>query len=173
MISKKLQFGILAIVLVFALTFIGCGEKKGGKQPNTPSNPNTEKSIRITGISGKSGDAFIYLYSNYNFDTSDPIALGIGTVSGNSVTIPLMRYTASTSPWTGSGSYYIWFLFENEFDNNHLSYYYSNGKSPAEFGLNPDNFIFGELWAKLPKYTISSETSSIPLSQFIGVIPKP
>jgi hypothetical protein len=167
MISKKLQFGLPAIVLVFALTLVGCDDKpKGGKSPNTPSNPSTEKSIRITGISGKSGYAQIQLFSNFN---NDPIAAGRATVSGSSVTIPLIKGPAFNSPWTGSGSYYIWFLFENDYDNNDLSWVYTNGQTLPSLGITGTFQLHG-VQAKLPKYSVSSETSSIALTQFVELI---
>jgi hypothetical protein len=162
--NKKLQLGMLAAVLVFGLMFISCTDTGGG----SPRQPRVEpdKTINITGITGKRGaEAFIVLFSDFN--DSDPTAIGFGDVSGNSVAIPLIN--DNYTPWNGSGSFYLLLEFDSDYDDDGGYFYlYTEGKTLRSLGISSTFTLDGQA-AKIPKYKISSETSTIALSQFTAV----
>jgi hypothetical protein len=136
--NKRFLLGMLVVALVFGMTVVGCEDE---------STDESGKSITITGIIGKSGDVALYLFSAIPTSGGQDVA-GIGSISNNSVTIPLMNLSddkkSVTTPWTGSGSYFIYLQFFNSLDDQ----IYTNGTaSPV-------------------KYSISSATSTIAYSQF-------
>jgi len=144
--------GMLALVLAFTMTVAGCDngtekgdEKKGGGGGN---------SITVTGITGKTGDASIYVVSSFDNDNG-MAAAGAGKISGGSVTFSLVKDEAMT-PWTGSGSYYLMLGF----DQDDSEYYYTNGQT-ISISAEDENF-----YAKLPKYTITSAASTIAFNLF-------
>jgi hypothetical protein len=158
--NKKLQLGMLAAVLVFGLMFVGCSDTGGG---GSGPKPPADKSIIITGITGKTGGVDIYIVSNFAI-TDFIVAIGTGTISGNSVTLPLME--SPSTPWNGSGSYNLWLFFDN--DPAGVSYVYTGGKTLTSLDI-PATFTLAGQAAKIPKYNISSKTSSIALNQFVGI----
>jgi hypothetical protein len=140
--KKNFLLGILVIALVFGMTVIGC-DTGGNTDP---------KSITITGIPQGTTDADIYIMKGFS-SQSDLVAGGPGVISGTSVTFTLL--TPSFKSWTGNGSYYI------NVDLDDDEYYYTNGKTFAELGINGPEDAH-----KLPKFNISSANSTIDLSKF-------
>jgi hypothetical protein len=152
--NKDFWLGIRVTVLLFGITVVGCDNGTADGEEGDP------KSITITGITGESGDVIIGVTSNY--DDDEPTAVGMGTVYGGSVAFSLLDMNAN--PWTGSGSYYIGLLFLD----GETEYMYSNGKSLSDLGLIY-NSSDAEFSSKLPKYTISSATSTIAFNQFVEI----
>jgi hypothetical protein len=111
------------------------------------------KKITVTGITEKTGNAFINVYN----DEGNPVAWGEENISGNSVTFNLFTivletdnegvtyYVQTEEPWTGSGAYYLMIYFPND---NYSVYNYTNGETTPQ------------------KYTISSTTSTIAFNKF-------
>jgi hypothetical protein len=120
------------------------------------SNGNA-KSITITGITGGAGEAF---FEGYSSNFVDEIWAD-GRISGSSVTFSLLN--EDDTPFTGSGLFYLMM----ELDNNDYSgeFVYTNGKTLVELGLSSSSSE-NEVFSKLPKYTISSVSSTIALNQF-------
>jgi len=154
MANRKIWLGILVMALVFGMTVVGCsnGSTGGGES----------KSITITGITGKTGDASIGFYSSLDSEDEFVGGWGMGTISGNSVTFKLLNKGSFTTPWTGSGSYYLELSFYQDDDTN---YYYTDGQTWAQLGLTQDSSV-SQVSSKLPKYTISSATSTIAFNKF-------
>jgi hypothetical protein len=129
--------GIVALVAVAGFSMAACGGGGGG------SIGDSAKSITITDITGKTGEALIGILADWS--SSDITAVEFKNISGNSVTVNLL--TSSASPWTGSGSYYIMVIF-NASEPTETTYVYTNGT------------------ASLQKYNISSANSTIAFSKF-------
>ncbi|MDR3283929.1 MAG: hypothetical protein LBS97_01985 [Treponema sp.] len=147
---------IVTLTLAFGLVVAGCDDGSGGG--------NTyPKEITITGIpSGQTGERTIYVASS--FSQAGLVARGTGTISGTSATASLKK--PDGSDWTGTGSYYL------EISNDDgPSYVYSNGKTLAELGISSDaEENSDEDYEKLPKYTITAATSSIPFNLFVEML---
>jgi hypothetical protein len=141
------------------------------------SGSNTDpKTITITGIpntitrpSGTHWPLDVDIMIRNNYWTI--IATGSGNISGGSVTISLMipvyestspfENEPSNVPWTGSGSFFI----ELQIYYYINDYIYSAGKTWAELGINPRYSTVDDL-AKIPKYNITSASTTIAFSQF-------
>jgi hypothetical protein len=135
---------MLAALVIFSVTACDNGSTGGG---------NTDpKAITVTGITGITGLVSIEVYSN--FDDDYPETKGFGTISGGSVTFELANDEGGT-PWTGSGSFFL------VIGNMTGAFVFTNGKTFTELGIASEADI-----AKLPKYNISSKTSTIPFSLF-------
>ncbi|MCL2184956.1 MAG: hypothetical protein FWB86_03755 [Treponema sp.] len=116
--SKMVWLGMLALMSVFGMAFIGCGL----------DNNTDPKSITITGITGNYDAVQIMIGNN------EPIAMGMGLISNGSATVQL--FNTSTNPicqcggdccndiecdcinitdviWTGNGSYMIEIMIGN------------------------------------------------------------
>ncbi|MDR1218790.1 MAG: hypothetical protein LBK73_04185 [Treponema sp.] len=144
--KKKLFFaGMLVCVLTFGMAVVGCG---GDDEPNTDP-----KKIVITGLTGKSGEAQIGIFSG--FGENDMTAYGEGTISGASVELPLYIYSEGETVWTGNGAYYL-MLFDGE-----AEYIFTDGKTFEQLGISGEQDI-----AKLPKYNITAATSTIAFDKF-------
>jgi len=132
--NKNAIFGLLAIVLVFGVFIVGCEEE---------TDPSPVTKISISGITGKTGLASIMLYSSFTA-SSEPVAGGQGTISGNSLTdIPMQ--TAGGGGWDGQaagGSYMIFIVFSDD-----TYYAYTGGRTFSELGITTEN----DLNTKLPK----------------------
>jgi len=150
MVNKRFWLGMLAMALVFGMTVVGCDKGDTDKGGGTTGG----KSITITGITGKTGVVSIMVLSNFSYD--GPVAGGMGSISGNSVTFSLVKDEAF-NPWTGSGSYYLYLTFEKD----DIAFFYTNGQTFAQLGITSDADM-----AKLPKYNISSATSTIAFNKF-------
>jgi len=83
------------------------------------------------------------------------VSAGRGKVSSGSVKFNLVKDEYMT-PWTGSGSYYLMLVFDQDDDQ----YYYTNGQT-ISISEEDENF-----YAKLPKYNITSATSTIAFNLF-------
>jgi len=108
MVNKKIWLGMLVIVLVFGLTVVGCKNDSTDDDNSSSGGGNSSaKSITITGITGKTGVVELWvLQTNPLLDDGEGgIAYGVGTISNNSVTLPLFSFTRNNPPYTGSGSY--------------------------------------------------------------------
>ena len=144
--SKKSWLGMLALVLALGMTVVGCDNNTGD---NTSDENGCGKSITITGIGGKTGTVLIALLSSVGDGGDGTVAMGTGSISGGSVTMSLVK-DQSMTPWTGSGSYYLWLNIKESSTNYY--YYYTNGQT-LDFDA-------------LPKYNISSEKSTIAFNLF-------
>jgi hypothetical protein len=149
--NKKFFLGILVMTLVFGMTVVGCDDNAENNNGNGGGG-GSGNSITITGITGKTGEATIYVVSNFT-NESGIVAAGLGNVSGNTVTFSLVN--ANEAPWTGSGSYYLMLGF----DQDDSEYYYTNGQT-----ITAENNA--EFYANLPKYNISSAASTIAFNLF-------
>jgi hypothetical protein len=107
-------------ITVFKQGIIGIGIDKDGvtstyKELQVYKKPVAgAKSITITGLPAKFGDAEIYVALFANADVtvdSEPQANGENSVSGNRVTVDLYD-SVSRQPWTGSGSWYAVLSFD-------------------------------------------------------------
>ncbi|MDR2446313.1 MAG: hypothetical protein LBD58_03330 [Treponema sp.] len=146
--KKKLFFaGMLVCVLAFGMIAVGCGGNE--EEPN--ADPKT---IVITGLADKSGTVMIMVFSS--LDEDGQVAGGYGTISNASVELPLYVYESiqdeTPSRWTGNGSYYLAFMFDEDGDG--ASYVFTDGKT-----LEAD-------MANLPKYSINAAKSTIAFAKF-------
>jgi hypothetical protein len=150
--NQRLWLGILVIALVFGMTVVGCDDgSTGGGDEN--------KKITVTGITGKTGPAMISVSSS--FEDDGMVAMGMGTISGSSVTFALMK--DEDVPWAGSGSYYLMLGFASDADeDDEVMYIYTDGKTLVELGISSEADA-----SKLPKYNISSATSTIAFNKFV------
>jgi hypothetical protein len=148
MANKRNVWTIMAIILAFAVAVTGCdqGGGDGGGDDST-------KSITITGLSGRSGDVNVAVLTTDGY----PVAMGMGTISGGSVTVPLLD-ADNYDAWTGSGSFIISLWFDSGTPDGYL---YTDGKTMVQLGINNS-----EDASKLPKYSITSAVSTIPFSKF-------
>jgi hypothetical protein len=106
MANKKFWLGILVIVLVFAMTVVGCED----------DDPPPVTKLTISNIPDeKTGLVSIMLYSTFS-QQADPVAGGQGTISNKAVTdIPMQ--TISGNGWNGQsagGSYMIFLVFHGD-----------------------------------------------------------
>jgi hypothetical protein len=129
--------------LTFGIVIAGCDDG------NTDDGGDSAKTITITGLSGKSGEAVITLSTGLD-DSATLVAAGIGTISGDSASFALLK--EGYSPWTGSGSYYIVLTLN---DNGEKTYVYTNG------GEDPEEDAVA--------YSISSASTTIPFGKFAAV----
>jgi len=141
--------------LTFGLAVTGCDDStEEEKTIITESTEELGKSVIITGITGKTGDASIYVVSSFDSE-SGMVAAGRGNISGGSVTFNLVK-DAAMNQWTGSGSYYLML----NFDQDDSEYYYTNGQT---ISISAENENF---YSKLPKYNITSAASTIAFNLF-------
>ena len=151
MTNKKFCLGMLVMVLVFGSMVSGC-------DTDSANSGGGGKNITITGITGKAGGAYIMAYSSA--DDNGIAAMGMGSVSGNSISFDLAK-DEYMHPFTGSGSYYLMLTFES--DNS--VYIYTNGQTLAQLGITAGSSE-ADIFARLPKYNISSAASTIAFSMF-------
>jgi hypothetical protein len=152
MTNKKFWLRILAMVLVFGITVVACDN--GSTDDN---GSGSAKKITITGLTGKTGDVIIALSTTFGKGDDGIVAMGQGTICSNSVTVSLVR-DAADNPWTGSGSYYMVMYIGDD------GFVYSTGKTMAQLGINSE----ADIRTKMPKYNITSATSSIAFSEFVS-----
>jgi hypothetical protein len=142
MANKKQVWGILAVMLAFTMVIAGCSQDDDDDENTDP------KKITITGLSGQNGNVVIAIVND-----EMPVAVGIGTIGGDSVTVSLKipnDYNAPTdNDWTGTGSFIVWLYVDGSL------YIYTNGAD-----LNDANS------GALPKYNITSAVSTIPFDKF-------
>jgi hypothetical protein len=155
--KKKLFWVVLAVLLALGMALVSCGDGSGGSN-------NEPKSITITGLSGKSGTIEVVLDSIVGGRAKD-IALGTGTISGDSATVPLYEAAGngdiSNVIWTGSGGYYLAVRVLN-----YAIYIYTNGKTLAELGVS-SNFSEDEKdLVKLPKINITGADTTVAFDKF-------
>jgi len=120
------------------------------------------KTITVTGLDGKSGEAFISLVQQ-----SGTVAYGTTTIANNTATISLKVYNPPLNPdvnWTGTGSYWLMFGIGN------VQYAYTNGQTLQQLGVTSSSEAPSQ---KFPQYTIDSATSEITFSKFadLSVLP--
>jgi hypothetical protein len=153
----KKKIGILGIVMVVlfgSMAMLGCDNGTTG-----PGNTDP-KTIIITGINGHTGTGSIGITE----PNLDDYAFATGTVSNNSIEFSL-KYEDGDD-WTGSGLYYILLEFS---DDNGYGYIYTDGKSLSSLGLS-SNSTEAQARAKIPKYNITSATSTIDFSKFVDLL---
>jgi len=156
-LTKKF-WGIAAIIAVIgfmSLPLTGCQDDDSDDDDSNTKKKSSGNSISITGITGKTGDASIYVVSGFDANGMVMVAAGMGKISSSSVTFSLVKDAAMT-PWTGNGSYYLMLGFDQD-DNK---YYYTNGET-ITISAEDENF-----YDKLPKYEIKSATSTIAFNLF-------
>jgi hypothetical protein len=148
-----------ALTLTFTYEGLNGGVEEFDVEFYKPVGGN--KSITITGITGMTGDVSITLIGSNNY----AVALGEGTISGTSVTLPIYKPDESLpvpwTPWTGSGYYVMYIGFFNGDGYGDGLYFYTDGKTYDELGI----YTEGDQ-RKLPRYLVSSITSTIPFSKF-------
>ena len=147
----------LAMMLIFAMAAAGWAR---GSQA---------KSITVTGITEKTGDAGIIVLSSFADDGVFE-TFGKGSISDNAVTFSLRNMEQDTLPWVDKGSFYLILRFSQD-DSNYI---YTDGKTLAELGINKDAFTTKlqnpkALDPLVPKYKISSTSSTIPFKKFVRI----
>jgi hypothetical protein len=109
---KKNKFsvlGILVLVLVLELAFVGCDNGTGGDEPY-----DGPKTIKITGFNVADAKQLLIFFTNESSFSYPPVAGGRTAWSedglGSDITIELKDGTdqADGETWTGTGTYYIW-----------------------------------------------------------------
>jgi hypothetical protein len=153
--DQRLWLGILVIALVFGMMVVGCSDDSTG-------GGDESKIITVTGITEKTGPAMISVSSSP--DDDGMVAMGMGNISGGSVTFALMK--DEDIPWTGSGSFYLTLGFASDADEDEddVIYVYTDGKLLEELGISSEADA-----GKLPKYDISSAISTIAFNKFVLV----
>jgi len=113
--------------------------------------------ITITGINDKTGD----LGGIRVFSQSELIALGTGYINNNSIIFDLEKFDINSSPWIEKGPFCleIYFVIAEKY------YYYTDGKTFDELDIT-EGTTYEQLFFKLPKYNITSKSSTIPFNKF-------
>jgi hypothetical protein len=156
--TRKRLWVIPALALALTFALVGCVEDDGDEDIN-----KDPKTITITGIS-ETGYAMIMVL-NQNFD---PLAMGMGAISINSfATLDLVD--TNLAPWKGSGSFYLMLVIasDEEFDDETM-YLYTDGKSWEQLQISED-MNMDAISSKLPRYNISSASSTIAFSKFKAI----
>jgi hypothetical protein len=154
-------FGIVAFVAAIWLSMAACDDGSGGPGGGGGGGSGAAKTITITGLTGMGGSVEINVESD-----SITVAHGKGTISNNSVTFTLYSGIKGDSPWTGSGSYYLHFIYEDGPFFGKNIYFYSDGKTNGQLGIDDSSLVRTSDLRKLPKYNFSSASSTIPFSKF-------
>ena len=126
-------------------------------EPVTTTSRPDQKTLTITGLSGKPGRVTCFIFDYKNEET---VAIGylIRKTSASTVMFPLLDYnTDPREPWIGSGSYSI----ELWFDWDGSIFGFSDGKTWPQLGINSVDDK-----GKQPPYTFSSIASTIDFSRF-------
>jgi len=152
--NKKMRFSVLALALILTFSFLFAACR--GKPINETPGSIVPKTIVITGLSGKSGQVSVGVFSS----ADDPGVSGDGVIKEDgSVTVDLKNKNGT--PWANTGSYFITLsLGSDEF------FVYSNGKNRTQIGIKGTESE-EQLFEKMPKYKISSTTSTIPFNLFV------
>jgi hypothetical protein len=152
-------FGIVTIVVAIGFSMAACDDGSGG--PGGGGGSGAAKTITITGLTGMGGSVEIWVENE-----SYTVAHGKGTISNNSVTFTMYSGISGDSPWTGSGSYYLYLTWvDGPFFGKNI-YFYSEGQTNGQRGIDDSSFVRTSDLRKLPKYNISSASSTIPFSKF-------
>ena len=128
-------------------TYYKGGGSNGGS--NGGGGGGVPKTLVITGISSSvSGQITVGIIDNFN--NWKVVATGQGTVSGGTITIPLLSATTK-APFTGRGDFYI-FIFVDTSNtpdnlNDDTAYFYTGGGNNAS------------------PYNLTNATTTIPFSQ--------
>jgi hypothetical protein len=165
MVNNKIWLGILILVLVFGMMLVSCGDGDGD---GSTSGDGGAKSITITGIIGIPGNpdmVYFGVWKNHDINKGGLVAEGEGRISNNSVTFSLFK---GDDPFTGSGSYVLIPEFWSEGFSDEIPYVYTNGQTLVALGITASDNE-SSFFAKLPRYSISSATSTIPFSKFAKV----
>jgi hypothetical protein len=144
--------GIIALAAVIGFSFVSCDEGDSGGTTTIITPPTT--SITITGISGKTGTVALGLFNSIL--DSEPAAGGEGRVSSS---VKFTLKDKNNNDWNGRGSYYLAIAFADG-----TGYYYTDGKSFLELAITS----MGD-YSKLPRYNISSASSTISIDKFVYV----
>jgi hypothetical protein len=156
MVNKKLWLRMLVITLVSVIPLSGCGNKNDNEETNE---------ITITGITGLYGRVELFLLSTYEYGIYDPgvAAKGIAEIFTESRTFFL--YTNS-NPFTETGSYLIILYPYDAPSDDNLPYLYTAGQDLSSLDIespSPNEIV---VYSKLPKYELSSRTSTINFDLF-------
>jgi hypothetical protein len=134
--------------------------------PPAPGYNTVPKTITITGLTGRTGDAFIYLMPVLNYGAG----MATGTISDDEVTFSLDVYY--DNPWAERGQFIIEIFFYDAPYDQRYPLWYTNGKTKAELKLST-YFSMAEFNAKLPKFNLTSESSTIDIDKFFGFLDNP
>jgi hypothetical protein len=129
-------------------------EGPGAVTPPVTPPPANAKSITITGLTGRTGDVWFYVFS----DTA-LVAMGTGNISNNSVTALLEDKDEKS--WTGSGYYYL------NIDLDDGEWFFTNNRNWTN--LSPgitESSAWAQVLTAMPKYNISSATTTISFNSF-------
>jgi len=174
MVRRADVFYLFVALLVFGFIADSCND--------TTDASDTPKSITVIDIPKEiTGIAEIIVLARLDdYSSFYGYICGLGVIENNAVTVSLLQYREGaeeeyyenidyweenweefqnewTQPWTGSGSHYIMFKPGD--------YYYTKGKTMLELGLS-ESSSYEDFAAKMPKYNISAENSTIGFNQF-------
>lgn len=150
--------GVIALAAIIGFSMAACSSSSDGDDDGDRDDgidDGIEKSITITGISETNYASILVL------SAKGIVAFGTGTISDGSAVFKLVNHQ-DNNPWTRSGSYYL------QLDTDIGQYYYTNGSTFASLGIKEDS-DFKYVLKTLPKYNISSASSSIASSQFAKI----
>jgi hypothetical protein len=175
--------GLIALIAVIGLSMAACdddpplgynpgGSNPGGSNPGGTnpggSNPGGGKTITITGL--PTGTTFVSIsVQEVNGKNINVVAVKSmeRNISNNSVTFSLLAYPEyEGNPWTGSGSYFLELLGGTNTGDGFTGYY-TDGKSYVELGMKDYPTSHMIYYDKLPRYNITSASSTIPYSKFV------
>jgi hypothetical protein len=131
----------------------GSSDGSGGKTITITGVPNTI----VKDVEGEGFDAVLYVYTT----TFSAVAHGKGNYSNNALTIPLFAGVSDSTPYTGSGSYILFLAVTFSDDPSGDPYVYTNGQTLSALGITSMVDV-----SKLPKYNISTTTSTINFNLF-------
>jgi hypothetical protein len=140
--NRHTLMGILAVVLVFGLAFVGC------KQPTDDNDGGTvnadPKKVMITGITGIAGRYCRIMVTRNKLtqlngdNVPDNVAVGSTTIGGDTVEIPLkvpnQNFYETDTLWTGNGKYYV--LFGQADGSGGVMTYTGNTAGPIQVDFN-------------------------------------
>ena len=137
--------GIIAVAAAIVLSMSACVSVGGGSTTGS-ADDGVPKTLVVTGIEEFSGDVLVNISSDGRNLTGTMVAVGGAALSGNDLTIPLVRPRQEDRRWTGRGEYFIVLVFSQ--DGNNVIYFYSSGGMSAL------------------RYNIAEATTTIPFNQF-------
>ena len=186
--NNKIVLIIITIFTVFILSIIACSKTGGNKNDSSSADGSGESSnngsvytqindggasgiyVTVKNINDYESGTFSLAIKN-NVDT--PMNLAWASVYGVELDDGLeagsldIYLENSDGPWNKPGEYYI-FLFETD----QFGYYYTNGKSIAELGIE-DYPKSDADYKKLPKYNLRTKDNIIDFQKQILFVRKP
>ena len=170
-------FGLIAIVVIIGFSMAACdddpppgynpgGSNPGGSNPGGSNPGSSGKTITISGLPTGTRNVTIYVEEISGKNITRVAERTENNISTNSVTFSLLADPVYKGiPWTGSGSYFLE-LFGNTNDI-FFTGYYTDGKTYVELGMKNYLVSYSLEYDKLPRYNITSTSSTIPYSKFV------